>query len=97
MILNPLNYKITDLNNLIPEKGVLLIAEPFMVDSYFKRAVVLLTSYSEKEVSGFILNKPLKTSLCDIIPNEFENFDVPIYLGGPVDSSSLFFIHTLGN
>lgn len=97
MILNPLNYKIADLNNLTPEKGVLLIAEPFMVDSYFKRAVVLISSYSEKEVTGFILNKPLKTSLCDIIPNEFKNFDVPIYLGGPVETSSLFFIHTLGN
>lgn len=96
MILNPLDYKIAELNQLTPEKGRLLIAEPFMDDNYFKRAVVLLTHYSDKEVTGFILNKPLKTLLIDVLPNVFPNFNVPIYLGGPVDSSSLYFIHTLG-
>ena len=96
MLLNPLDYKIADLNQLIPEKGRLLIAEPFMDDSYFKRSVVLLTNYSNNEAIGFILNKPLKTTLNDILPNTFDTFNTPIYLGGSVESSSLFYIHTLG-
>lgn len=96
MLINPLNYKITDLNHLAPEKGRLLIAEPFMIDNYFKRSVVLLTNYSENEAIGFILNKPLKTSLNELMPSIFKNFDAPVFMGGPVEPSSLFFIHTLG-
>ena len=68
MILNPLDYKIADLNKIEPEKGRLLIAEPFMADSYFKRSVVLLAAYSDNDVVGFILNKPLHTTLDKVLP-----------------------------
>lgn len=96
MILNPLDYKIADLNKIEPEKGRLLISEPFMADSYFKRSVVLLAAYSDNDVVGFILNKPLQTTLNIILPSEINNDKFPVYLGGPVETSSLHFIHTLG-
>lgn len=96
MILNPLDYKIANLNKIEPEKGRLLIAEPFMVDSYFKRSVVLLAAYSENDVVGFILNKPLHTTLDKVLPSEINNDKFSVYLGGPVETSSLHFIHTLG-
>lgn len=96
MILNPLDYKIADLNKIEPEKGRLLIAEPFMADSYFKRSVVLLAAYSDNDVVGFILNKPLQTTLDKILPSEINNDKFAVYLGGPVETSTLHFIHTLG-
>ena len=40
--------------------GSLLVAEPFMQDSNFRRAVILVTDHAEDEGTvGFIINKPL--------------------------------------
>ena len=58
-MVNPLDYKITELNTLKPKSGRLLIAEPFMDDPYFKRTVVLLTGYDNNGAFGFILNKKI--------------------------------------
>lgn len=96
MLLNPLDYKIADLNKLSPEKGRLLVAEPFMSDPYFKRSVILLTAYDDKDVVGFILNKPLFTTLDKLFPSEINNDKFPVFFGGPVDTTSLHFIHNLG-
>jgi len=95
MVLNPLNYKISDLNKFKPKKGRLLVAEPFMEDPYFKRSVVLLTEYDQKGAFGFMLNKPLDVKVKDMIAN-FPDFDSPVYMGGPVQSDNLFYIHTQG-
>jgi putative transcriptional regulator len=92
---NPLDYNITALNKLKPKKGRLLIAEPFMDDPYFKRSVVLLTEYSEDGSFGFMLNKPLEIKINEVM-EDFPPFDAPIFMGGPVQSDSLFYIHTQG-
>jgi putative transcriptional regulator len=92
---NPLDYTITELNKLAPEKGRLLIAEPFMDDPYFKRSVVLLTEYNKDGAFGFILNKPLDITINDTM-EDFPLFDAPIFMGGPVQSDRLFYIHTQG-
>jgi putative transcriptional regulator len=92
---NPLDYNITALNKLKPKKGMLLIAEPFMDDPYFKRSVVLLTEYSEDGSFGFMLNKPLEIKINEVM-EDFPPFDAPIFMGGPVQSDSLFYIHTQG-
>jgi len=92
---NPLDYTITELNKLKPKKGRLLIAEPFMNDPYFKRSVVLLTEYSKDGSFGFMLNKPLEIKINDVM-EDFPPFDAPIFMGGPVQSDSLFYIHTQG-
>jgi putative transcriptional regulator len=92
---NPLDYKITELNSLKPEKGRLLIAEPFMSDPYFKRSVVLITGYSKEGAFGFILNKQIDLKVNDVI-KDFPDFEAPIFMGGPVQSDSLFYFHTQG-
>jgi putative transcriptional regulator len=92
---NPLDYNISKLNNLSPKKGRLLIAEPFMPDPYFKRSVVLLTGYEKQGVYGFILNKKIDVKINDLIKG-FPAFNAPIFMGGPVQSDSLFYIHTQG-
>jgi putative transcriptional regulator len=89
-------FKITH-NDLLPEKGQILISEPFLQEVYFQRAVVLLVEHNTHGSMGFVLNK--KTSLW--VNDFFDGFDdisrIPIYLGGPVLSDRLFFIHSLEN
>ena len=95
MLLNPLDYSIKDLNKLNVSKGRLLLAEPFMEDTYFKRSVVFLTEHNEEGAFGFILNKPLEITVNDVL-KDFPDFFAPVFMGGPVQSDSLFYIHTQG-
>ncbi len=95
MDLNPLDYTVTELNKLKPQKGRLLIAEPFMEDPYFKRSVVLLTEYKKNNCFGFILNRPLDITVNDVLI-DFPEFSAQVYMGGPVDPDNLFYIHTQG-
>ena len=53
--------------HLDPEVGRILISEPFLLDSYFKRAVILLGEHSEEGTVGFILNKPTDLLLNDAL------------------------------
>ncbi len=80
---------------LKPTKGRLLISVPFLNDYYFGRSVVLLTEHNEEGSVGLIINKPLETKVNDAI-KEFPAFDDNLYLGGPVESNSLFYLHTAG-
>jgi putative transcriptional regulator len=82
-------------NNVEPKKGRILIAEPFLPGSYFNRSVVLLVSYSDKGAVGFILNKKVDVAIHDVLPG-FPDFEVDVYLGGPVATDSIYFIHKLG-
>lgn len=96
MNINPLNYSISEINTLVPEKGRILISEPFMPDPYFKRSVVLLLEHNEKGSFGFILNKSIEFKLNQTLI-DFPEFDTKVYMGGPVQPDHLFFIHTLGD
>ncbi|WP_457615505.1 YqgE/AlgH family protein [Lutibacter sp.] len=80
---------------LHPSKGKLLVSEPSILnDKAFNRSVVYLTEYSENDgCIGFIINKPTKFVLSDLIPDINCNFTV--YNGGPVERENLYFIHKL--
>ncbi len=82
-------------NDIAPGKGKLLISEPFLLDYYFKRSVVLLAEHNEEGSFGIIMNKPIKAKFNEIV-KDFPEFNAPLFLGGPVKNDSLFFIHTLG-
>ncbi len=90
------NLIIIKTNNIKPGKGKLLISEPFLLDYYFKRSVVLLAEHNEEGSFGIIMNKPVSAKFNEIVKN-FPEFNAQLYLGGPVKSDSLFFIHTLGD
>lgn len=79
-----------------PAKGKILIAEPFMRDFYFHRSVVLLAEHNNDGTFGLVLNKLVQIKLSEIVKG-FPDFEAPVYLGGPVKTDSLFFIHTLGD
>jgi hypothetical protein len=55
-------------NNVAPQKGRILIAEPFLPGNYFNRSVILLVAFSDKGAVGFILNKKVELAIHDILP-----------------------------
>ena len=78
------------------KKGSLLIAEPSIIgDLSFNRSVILLADHNEDGSVGFIMNKPLKFSLKDLVPEINSKFKV--YNGGPVEQDNLYFIHNVPN
>lgn len=76
------------------KKGQLLIAEPSIIgDLSFNRSVILLADHNKEGSVGFILNKPLKYSIRDLLPEIDSKFK--IYNGGPVEQDNLYFIHNV--
>ena len=76
------------------KKGKLLVAEPSVIcDLSFNRSVILIADYNEDGSVGFIINKPLKYTIKDLIPDI--NADFIIYNGGPVEQDNLYFIHNI--
>lgn len=78
-----------------PVQGTLLVSEPFLADNTFKRSVILLSEHDESGTLGFILNKPTDVKVTDAL-EDFPDFESTLYFGGPVETDSLFYIHTLG-
>jgi len=82
-------------NSLKPAKGRLLISEPFMGDYYFGRSVVLLAEHNEEGSFGVVLNKSIQAPFNEVLKG-LPDFNAKVFVGGPVDTNSLFYIHTLG-
>jgi len=75
-----------------PKKGNLLVAEPSLTgDVSFNRSVVLIAEHNDEGSVGFILNKPLDYTICDLVSDISIPFQV--FNGGPVEQDNLYFIH----
>ncbi len=83
-------------NNIAPTKGRVLIAEPLLQGKHFSRSVILLTEHDGNGSMGFVLNKPLLLNVNDLV-DVFPTCKSPLFLGGPVNTDHLFFIHTVGH
>ena len=72
--------------------GVFLIAKPAMVDPNFRRSVVLVTQAPDGTTVGFIINRPGRRSLAQILPEHeiLKRFTEPLYFGGPVQAEDMF-------
>ena len=79
-------------NNLSLKKGGILISPPLMTNDCFYNSVIIITEYSENGVIGFIINKPLKFDFTDYLDG-FPKFEGKTYLGGPVATNNIYFIH----
>lgn len=84
-----------DRKNRTPQKGKILISEPFLNDSSFGRSVVLLTDHQSEGSVGFILNRNTDLKISEFIEDLPGNFIVSY--GGPVETNTLHFLHNLGN
>ena len=79
-------------NKLTPEKGRLLISEPFLPDPNFERTVVLLCEHSVDGSFGFVLNKPSTIKVNEVM-EDFGSLESMVFVGGPVQQDTLHFIH----
>ncbi len=78
------------------ETGKLLLADPFMMDSNFKRAVILLCDCHHEGSLGFIVNKPMDIKVNELL-EDFPEEDMNLYFGGPVAHDTIHFIHRKGD
>ncbi len=76
-----------------------LIAMPNLGDPNFFRTVTLICEHNSEGAMGIVINRPIDLSLRDIlkqmeIPTTgAKNLDMPVYLGGPVQSNRGFVLH----
>ena len=75
-----------------PEKGKILISEPFLNDLNFKRTIILITEHNAEGSVGFVLNKPTAFRIHEVI-EDFPDFNSFVYYGGPVQLNTLQFIY----
>ena len=80
----------------IPEKGKILISEPFLPDTFFNRSIVYLTDHTAQGSVGFILNKRLDLQVSAAI-EDFEGWNENLSMGGPVAPDTLHYLHNLGD
>jgi putative transcriptional regulator len=83
-------------DNQEPQKGKALVSEPFLLDNYFKRSIVLITEHNEEGTIGFVLNKPVDVNINEVV-EDFPRIDADVALGGPVSTNTLHYLHTLGD
>lgn len=74
-----------------PERGDLLISEPYLPDPNFDRTVVYLCEHDENGTFGFVLNNKAQVQLSDVLDEVSYNAD--LFVGGPVQQDTLHFIH----
>jgi len=86
------NYK----QVLTPRKGCFLVSEPFLPDPNFERTVILLCEHNEEGSVGFVLNKPSILKFDEAV-EDVHNFNVQLFIGGPVQQDTLHFIHRAGH
>jgi putative transcriptional regulator len=72
--------------------GVLLVAEPALLDPNFRRTVVLLCDHNDEGSFGLILNRPTEFHLTEVLA-EPVSLDAPLYFGGPVQTDTLHYLH----
>lgn len=77
---------------ITPERGDLLISEPYLPDPNFERTVIYLCEHDETGTFGFVLNKKAHVGLSEVI-DEAGDYQADLFIGGPVQQDTLHFIH----
>ncbi len=73
---------------------VMLIASPELNDPVYAQSVLLAAPIGEDRHIGFIVNRPTKSRLGQLFPEDAPSQRVagPVFFGGPTDSNKLFAI-----
>ena len=80
-----------------PRRGSMLVAKPTVGDYFFKRSLILIVDPDEGDgAMGVVVNHYMGYNLRDIMPEVESVEEIPLYLGGPVGTQMLFYMHTLG-
>lgn len=80
------------------QAGSLLIAEPFLEEDCFTRSVISLIDYEPSGgAMGVVLNHRAQTDLAELLNDSDLTANIPVYIGGPLATDRLFFLHSLGD
>ena len=79
-----------------PAPGSILVAEPPMADPNFRRAVVLVCEHTTEGSFGLVLNRPAGLTLAEVAAEALP-FDAELWLGGPVQTDTLHYLHPFGD
>lgn len=80
--------------------GQMLVATPLITDSCFHKSVVYVFNHTDEGAMGLIVNQPLEMIHFSALiegkefPDEAAQRDLPVYLGGPVEKTRGFVIHS---
>ncbi len=74
-----------------PERGDLLISEPYLPDPNFDRTVVYLCEHDENGTFGFVLNKQAQIKVSDVVDEV--SYEADLFVGGPVQQDTLHYLH----
>ncbi len=81
-----------------PAVGGLLVAEPFIHESYFNHGVVSLIDYVPDEgATGVVMNNRTEYQLNELLEGIETRIQIPVFCGGPLGQDRLYFLHTLGS
>ena len=75
-----------------PERGDLLISEPFLSDPNFGRTVIFLCEHDENGTFGLVLNKKAPIELNELI-DEVGDYPAKLFIGGPVEQDTIHYLH----
>ncbi|MFV0604649.1 MAG: YqgE/AlgH family protein [Niabella sp.] len=75
-----------------PASGTMLIANPHLDDPNFLRSVIFLCEHNQEGSFGFVLNRKSGYTIDELVP-ELGDFKLQVYEGGPVEHSTLHFLH----
>ncbi|MCS1411344.1 MAG: hypothetical protein M2R45_04544 [Verrucomicrobia subdivision 3 bacterium] len=76
-------------------QGQLLLDGGKLRGSFFHRSVVLVCQHNPKGTFGLVLNRVMKSSIGELIPEDLpETFkEHPLYWGGPIQPGALSYLH----
>lgn len=90
----------TLLNSL---QGKALIAMPTLTDEYFERSVCFICFHNEEGAVGLVTTQALEMTEKDLLidqkfeVNENNDFDRPVFRGGPMHTDRGFILHRAGS
>lgn len=79
--------------------GQFLVAMPSLADPNFHQTVTYLCEHTAEGALGIVINRPLEIRLgeilqhLDVTAEDPDTADIPVYLGGPVQTDRGFVIH----
>lgn len=77
-------------------KGHLLLDSGELRGSFFNRSVVLICQHDEQGALGLVLNQPSPNKIGEMLVADLPDpiKELPLYLGGPVQSGALSYLHS---
>ena len=97
---SPVSHYAMPFGDAVSLQGQLLIASPHIVDSRFQRSVIMMCQHDQSSAMGVVINHQSDeldiAQLCETLEIGTPRFhgDQPVHIGGPVDGSRGFVLHS---